>query len=290
MRKVADVEILALCLVQAEHLQRIPGVTGVDGLHIGVFFKDLLQLFLADVSNLSPKGDRNLAFCGRQGDIALLHELGIEGLALGCEKMDALFIHEHHVNDPGLRMAVCANGGYGGGVDVLYQELQIIIVCHVFDLSAQGGNFVDQLLFLELVGRVAGEVGDHAVGVVQVEHLKDGVGSGLILALHDGVADAHFLGSHVVLEDGLAVEPNPGVGGAGNGDLNLGVLLHILVDVLLVVGAEPQLAVQFACEHEGAALCLAVTTDGSQILHRVGIQKFYDFVHDKYLQKLVVFS
>lgn len=27
--------------------------------NIGVFFKDLLQLFLADVSNLSPKGDRS---------------------------------------------------------------------------------------------------------------------------------------------------------------------------------------------------------------------------------------
>ena len=70
------------------------------------FFKDLVQLFLADVSNLSPKGDRNLAFCGRQGDIALFHELGIEGLALGCEKIDALFIQEHHVNDPGLGVPI----------------------------------------------------------------------------------------------------------------------------------------------------------------------------------------
>ena len=49
----------AAAAVQAEHLQNIPGVAGADGLHIGVFFKDLLQLFLADVSNLSPKGDRS---------------------------------------------------------------------------------------------------------------------------------------------------------------------------------------------------------------------------------------
>ena len=149
---------------------------------------------------------------------------------------------------------------------------------------------VDQLPFLELVGRIAGEVGDHAVGVVQVEHLKDGVGSGLILALHDGILDAHFLGSHVVLEDGLAVEPDPSVGGAGNGDLNLGVLLHILVDVLPVVGAEPQLAVQLACEHEGAALCLAIAAHGCQILHGICIQKFNDFVHNKYLQMDFVFE
>ena len=33
-----------------------------------------------------------------------------------------------------------------------------------------------------------------------------------------------------------------------------------------------------------AALGLAVTAHGGQILHRVGVQKFYDFVHDKYLQ------
>ena len=91
---------------QRGRCQRIPGVAGVDGLHIGVFFKDLVQLFLADVSNLSPKGDRNLAFCGRQGDIALFHELGIEGLALGCEKIDALIIQEHHVNDPGLGVPI----------------------------------------------------------------------------------------------------------------------------------------------------------------------------------------
>ena len=52
-------DLRAAAAVQAEHLQSIPGVTGVDGLHIGVFFKDLLQLFLADISNLSPKGDRS---------------------------------------------------------------------------------------------------------------------------------------------------------------------------------------------------------------------------------------
>ena len=34
--------------------------------------------------------------------------------------------------------------------------------------------------FLELVGRVAGEVGDHAVGFVRIKHLKDGVGNGLV--------------------------------------------------------------------------------------------------------------
>ena len=53
-------------------------------------------------------------------------------------------------------------------------------------------------IFLELVGRVAGEVGDDAVGIIQIEHLKDGVGSLAVLTLHDGVLDAHFLGSHIM--------------------------------------------------------------------------------------------
>ena len=83
------------------------------------------------------------------------------------------------------------------------------------------------------------------------------------------------------------MQTNPCVFRAGNGDLHLRVLLHILVDVLGVVGAEPQLAVQFASEHKRAALCLTVTTDGSQILHGVGIQKFNDFIHDKYLRNLL---
>ena len=70
--------------------------------------------------------------------------------------------------------------------------------------------------FLELVGRIAGEVGDDAVGIIQIEHLKDGVGGLAVLPLDDGVPDAHFLGSHVVLEHSLAVQTDPCVFRAGN--------------------------------------------------------------------------
>ena len=41
-----------------------------------------------------------------------------------------------------------------------------------------------------LLGRIAGEVGNHGVGVSQIEHLKDRVVGGLVLALDDGVLDA----------------------------------------------------------------------------------------------------
>src|SRR5699024_12482432 len=41
-----------------------------------------------------------------------------------------------------------------------------------------------------LLGRIAGEVGDHRVSVLQIEHLEDGVRRLAVLALDDGVLDA----------------------------------------------------------------------------------------------------
>ena len=120
--------------------------------------------------------------------------------------------------------------------------------------------------------------------VFKIEYLEDGVCSLAVLTLYDGVCDAHLLGSHVVFKNCLAVQADPCIFGAGNGDLNLGVSLYVLVYVLLVVGAEPELAVHFACEHEGAALCLAVAANGGQILYGICVQKLDNLFHDKYLQ------
>ena len=57
-----------------------------DDRGIGAFLKDLIQLFAADVFDLPPQGDRELVLGGRQSDVPLLHELGIECLALGGER------------------------------------------------------------------------------------------------------------------------------------------------------------------------------------------------------------
>ena len=86
------------------------------------------------------------------------------------------------------------------------------------------------------------------------------------------------------------MQTEPCVLRAGNGDLDVGVCLQILVNILLVVGAEPQLAVQLTGKHEGTALGLAVTAYGGQILHRVCVQKFYDFIHEMYLHTLFFFD
>ena len=116
--------------------------------------------------------------------------------------------------------------------------------------------------------------------LLQIKHLKDGIVGGLVLALDDGVVHAALLDSQVVLKHRLAVQTDPGIAGAGHGNLHIGVGLHILVDIFLVVGAEPQLAVLLKAEHEGAALGLSVTAHSGQILNRVGSQKFNDFLHE----------
>ena len=68
-------------------------------------------------------------------------------------------------------------------------------------------------LWSELIGRIAGEVGDHTVRIIQIEHLKDGIVRGPVLALDDGIVHAAFLDCHVVLEHRLTVQTNPGIAG-----------------------------------------------------------------------------
>jgi len=125
------------------------------------------------------------------------------------------------------------------------------------------------------------------VSVLQIKYLEDGIVRSLVLPLHDGILNAHFLGGLIVLKDGLAMQTEPGVFRAGNGNFDFGVKLHIFVNILGVVCAEPQLAVQRPGKHKGAALGLSVAANGGQILYGIGIQKFDDFVHDGFLLMII---
>ena len=63
---------------------------------------------------------------------------------------------------------------------------------------------------------------------------------GLILWIHSLCgSDAHLLDRHVVDKHGLVIQPDPSVGRAGDGDFHVGIGLHILIDLLGAVGAEP---------------------------------------------------
>lgn len=66
--------------------------------------------------------------------------------------------------------------------------------------------FCAWFLRLEFIRRIAGEVCDHTVRIIQIEHLKDGVGSFAVLALYDGVLDAELLDCHIVLKHSLAAQ------------------------------------------------------------------------------------
>lgn len=89
---------------------------------------------------------------------------------------------------------------------------------------------------LKLVGRVSREVSDEAVGIFQIEDLENGVVGGLVLAFYDGVGDAHFFDSHVVLENSFAMKTDPCVRRAGHRNLDLRIFLHVFVHIFGAVG------------------------------------------------------
>ena len=109
--------------------------------------------------------------------------------------------------------------------------------------------------------------------ILKIKYLEDRIVSGLILAFYDRIAHAGFLHCHVILKHRPAVQADPLVCGRRYGNLNLRILLHIKVNVLRVVGAEPELFIHLKAEHERAALRLAVTAYGCQILYRIRLQE-----------------
>ena len=137
---------------------------------------------------------------------------------------------------------------------------------------------------LKFIWRLAREVGYDAVRRFQIEHLEDRIIGGIVLPLHDRVLHTHLLCCHIVFENGSAMQPEPCIRGARHRYLDLRVCLHVLVDFLRVVGAEPQPAVELACEHERAALRLAVAAYRCQILYRIFVQEFCYFFHFDYLR------
>ena len=293
---LGEVEVLPLAPVELEHLQGLAApLRGVDARHVGILGKDLRQPLATDAPHRPPQGD------GHSGEsVRPLHpgegrkgpgrQPVVKGLATGGQEIEAPLVPKHQIDYAGLGQSMLVQGGKNHRVDLFLEHSQNGLCGHgasspLLESRAEApghspGTPHGLVLQAVLLGRIAGEVGDHRVGIRQVKHLEDGVVGGLILALDDGVLDAHLLDGHVVLKGRLPAEADPRVGGAGHGDLDVGVGLHVLVDLLSAVGAEPQLAVLLPGEHEGAALGLTVPAHGGQVLHGVLVQEFHDFVHD----------
>ena len=86
---------------------------------------------------------------------------------------------------------------------------------------------------------IAREICQDSVGIGQIKYLENRVGRRPILPFYDGIFHTHLLGRQVVLKNGPAVEAEPSVLWTGNREFNIGVTLHLLVDGLGAVGAEP---------------------------------------------------
>lgn len=105
--------------------------------------------------------------------------------------------------------------------------------------------------------------------VLKVEYLKDRVLSSLILTFDNRILHAGYLYFMVVLKNSFSVKTNPCVLRIGYGNLDLRVCLHILVNILGIVCAEPELSVFLKTEHERAAFRLSIASYSCQILYRV---------------------
>ena len=54
----------------------------------------------------------------------------IKRLALSGEEIHALLVIEHHIDHAGLRMPVRSDRSHRSGMDILYQQLQVILFLH----------------------------------------------------------------------------------------------------------------------------------------------------------------
>lgn len=136
-------------------------------------------------------------------------------------------------------------------------------------------------------GRSSGEVGNHRRDLLQIEHHHLGMIRGQVFVLDQRIGRQNgFFHRAVVFKMRFALHTDPGVVRAGGHDFQIGALLKLLVDLLLVVGAEPQFAVPLHSEHEGAVFGFAVQADGGQILDGVGSEKGKGRLHNNNLRVL----
>ena len=116
----------------------------------------------------------------------------------------------------------------------------------------------------------------------QMKYLENGVAGFDLLALHNGAAQTHFLGSQVDLKHGLAVQAKPRIVRAGNGNLNFRVFLHVLVNALGIAGAEPQLVIQLARRLLERSNCAVAGLGGTAALPACPVETALTLIGDQW--------
>lgn len=122
---------------------------------------------------------------------------------------------------------------------------------------------------LKFIRRIAGEIGNHAVWILQAEYLEHRIVRRVVLSLYNRIRHTCFFYRHIIFKHSPAVQAEPGEIGISNTHLNLRILLHVLIYILLVVCTEPHLPILLTTKHKRTAFCLSISSYGCQILHRV---------------------
>ena len=117
-----QIKPLAVALVDVEGVQDVAALAGVDLVHAGVLLEHLVHPALIHDPQLSGEFQRlTVRTHGGQGDLAGLHQLLVEGLALGGDDVHPVVLRQHHVDDPGLGMALGVHRGGGGDLHLAEQ-------------------------------------------------------------------------------------------------------------------------------------------------------------------------
>ena len=135
-RLPGQVKVLPLPFIEVKHLQgaaALPG--GIDVLHIGVFLKNLLQPCGPNIPHRSPEGDGH----GGEGIPPLPagecrkgpgHQPAVKGLSPGGEKIKAVLLRQHQVDDAGLGQSLFIQGGKDHRMDLRLKDLQYVLWSH----------------------------------------------------------------------------------------------------------------------------------------------------------------
>ena len=203
--------------IDLKHGEGAAGARGsVNLLHIGIFAEQVRQSVRSDLFHFSlyrncHAGKGLFSLHSREGDLFLGFQPAIKVLALCCQEIEAAFIIVHNVDGAGNGPSLTVHGSKHGRVDLVSDKSKDFLNIHLASSPSKQeqpckpeAHRAVPMLQAILLRRVAGEVRNHRMRILQIEHFKNRIGGLCVLSLYDGILDAHLLGSHVVFKYSFA--------------------------------------------------------------------------------------